>query len=529
MALARNPRRHHAGGYYARGARDRLSAAVTDPYVKLYGSAPGAPAHAPATTPAHPLFDLAHNRRLLERESEITRAFDAIEPALRAVAALPYQEGYETLVQDIVRERLGFELPEKFLTSRWMAPLDMRAIYAWCVYRTFRRLADHDFDRGLADLDEGEPAGDVIRKWGFHAIDISPCADGRLSGVVDYILRVPPAVVASRKSFAGAMFDVEESVRNWIAVELRRFREGVPNPADAPTRYLKIGVYHTSSSDPAHEGCAAHGSDAHKAAQALLGRLNDFARAIENSHCCGASVATLLIGVDTDTDAIKLHVPDATGAISLERCVDNRALFEVTHALTREQAKEAIRVAVAEAAGVAPDDAATEGVRWFCAYLLKNNMAQIEYVRAYHGGRYADLGHTERFITVGDSFDDVQMRNLAYQAQMETIEEGAADMDVGIKIFKKVNMARALPAPAFIHFRYDGRVPGSRERAVERCRRLERAIHARYPELARDGWLYTQATVKDLAHDSQLEDLDVPGAMTANDCTRGCNQAETKA
>jgi carboxysome shell carbonic anhydrase len=518
-----------AAGYYGTGVYDPAPAAVTDPYVKLFGAVPAAAGAEPTVTGAHPLFDLAHSRRLLEREGEITRAFGAIEPTLRELAALPYQDGFVEQAQDIVRGRLGFELPARFLESRWIAPLNMRAIYAWCVYQTFRQLADRDFDRSLADLDEGEPAGEVIRKWGFHAIDITPCADGRLSGVVDYILRVPPAVVASRKSFAGSMFDVEESVRHWTAVELRRHREGVPNKADEPTRYLKIGVYHTSSSDPAHEGCAAHGSDEHKAAGALLERLKGLAAAIENSHCCGASVATLLIGVDTDTDAIKVHVPDAEGEISLERYVDNRALFETTRSMTREQAKEAIRDAVAETAGVSAGDAATEGMRWFCAYLLKNNMAQIEYVRAYHGGRYSDLGHTERFITVGDSFDDVQMRNLAYQAQMETIEEGAADMDVGIKIFRKVNMAHDLPIPAFIHFRYDGRVPGSRERAVERCRRLERAIHARYPELVRDGWLYTQATVKDLAHGSRLENLDGPTVPAGKQCARGCNKAETRA
>ena len=149
--------------------------------------------------------------------------------------------------------------------------------------------------------------------------------------------------------------------------------------------------------------------------------------------------------------------------------------------------------------------------------------------RAYHQGRYEDIGHTERFITVGDSFDDVQLRNLAYQAQMETIEEGAADMDVGIKIFKKVNMAHDLPIPAFIHYRYDGRVPGSRERAVERCRRLERAIHARYPELVHEGWLYTQATVKDLACGSRIEDLNGPSVSAGNECARGCNKAEIKA
>jgi len=322
------------------------------------------------------------------------------------------------------------------------------------------------------------------------------------------------------------MFDVEESLRNWAEVELKRHREGLPNAASEPTRYLKIGVYHLSSSDPGHEGCAAHGSDERKAAQALLDRLNDFARAIENSHG-GASVATLLIGVDTDNDTIKVHVPDTNGEISLARHVDNRALFDLTASLSRDEAKEAIRLAVAEAAGVSPDDTATEGMRWFCGYVLKNNMAQIDYVRAYHNGCYTDLGHTERFITVGDSFDDVQMRNLAYQAQMETIEEGATDMDVGIRIFKKVNVSQDLPIPAFIHYRYDGRVPGSRDRAVERCRRLERAIHARYPELVREGWLYTYATVKDRAPGSKLEELDAQDSPGSHRCACGCNKTES--
>jgi len=502
-------------------------AAATDPYVTLFGTAPP-DLNSTAPAGAHPLYDAAHNQRLLEREAAITTAFSAIEPALKDVAALQHQDGYADRIQSLMRTRLGFELPTSCLSASWVKPLNMRGLYAYSAFQTFRRLADRDFDRNGANLSEGEPADEVIRKWGFHAIDITPCADGRLSGVVDYILRVPPAVVASRKSFAGSMFDIEESVRNWIEIELRRHREGLPNPASEPTRYLKLGVYHTSSSDPDHEGCAAHGSDERKAAGALLERLHGFADEIENSHCCGASVATLLVGVDTDTDAIKVHVPDAQGAISLDRFVDNRMLLETTSALAREEAKESIRLAVAEAAGVSPDDATTEGMRWFCAYLLKNNMAQIEYVRAYHNGRYADLGHTERFITVGDSFDDVQMRNLAYQAQMETIEEGAHDMDVGIKIFRKVNMAHDLPIPVFIHFRYDGRVPGSRERASARCARLEDAIHARYPELVREGWLYTYVTVKDRTPGSQLEDVAVHGMTGSERCACECNKVESR-
>lgn len=523
-----NRRTRSQAGIYSPGMYAPSPMAVADPYAALFGAAAETGISA-VPAGAHPLHDAAHNRRLLERETAITAAFDAIAPVLQEVAALQFQPDAADRIQQFVGNRLGCTFPTSLLQATWVQPLNMRALYAHCAFHTFRQLAERDFQRDAFSDHDGEPIDELIRRWGFHAIDISPCADGRLSGVADYILRVPPAVISSRKSFAGAMFDVEESLRNWVEVELRRHREGVPNTADEPTRYLKIGVYHTSSSDPQHEGCAAHGSDTRKAATALLGRLNDFARAIENSHCCAASVATLLVGVDTDTDAIRVHVPDARGEMSVDRYIDNRALFEQTMNLEREAAKDAIRRAVAEAAGVAEDDAATEGMRWFCGYLLKNNMAQIEYVRAYHAGSYADLGHSERFITVGDSFDDVQMRNLAYQAQMETIEEGAADMDVGIKIFRKVNMARGLPIPVFVHCRYDGRVPGARDRAVERSRRLERAIQLRYPDLVRDGWLYTYATVKDRVAPNHLEQLQDQQPSSARQSACGCKTAESKA
>ncbi|MHB8472741.1 MAG: carboxysome shell carbonic anhydrase [Gammaproteobacteria bacterium] len=521
-------KRSNSLGVYNPADFDYAPGGVIDPYVALYGTPPSASVANSAPAGTHPLYDAAHNRRLLERESQITAAFDAIAPAMQEVAAMQSQVGFADRAQAMVLSRLGFNLPSESLKSSWLEPLNMRGLYAYSAFQTFLLLAERDFDRSQADHSDGEPADELIRKWGFHAIDISPCADGRLSGVVDYILRVPPTVVANRKSFAGAMFDVEESMRNWVDIELRRYREAVPNPASEPTRYLKIGVYHTSSSDPSHEGCAAHGSDERVAAQQLLDRLMAFSKAIENSHCCGASVATLMIGVDTDTDAIKLHVPNARGEMSLDRYIDNAALFDSTSALEREAAKEAIRLAVAEVAGVAPDDAASEGMRWFCGYLLKNNMAQIEYVRAYHNGRYANLGHTERFITVGDSFEDVQLRNLAYQAQMETVEEGAADIDVGIKIFKKVNMSRGLPVPVFVHLHYDGRVPGSRERAVMRARRLAGAIRARYPDLANGGWLYLYATVKDRVPGSRLEDIDAADPSLGRQCGCGCNNAESK-
>jgi carboxysome shell carbonic anhydrase len=445
---------------------------------------------------AHPLADRGVSNALRARGLEIAAAFAHIEPKLKTLVERQFEESFAAQAQASVRAEFGVDLPQDVFTAQWAAPLDAGRLYARVVLGTFCRLIEREFDRGLCAVTEGESAEDSIRRWGFHAIDITPCADGRLSGVLDYILRVPPAVIAFRKSYAGAMFDVEESLRHWETVELRRWREGRPNPPDAPTRYLKLGVYHYSSIDPKHEGCAAHGSDETRAAEALRERLQQLEQALQQTHCCGANLATLLVGVDTDTDAIRVHVPDTSGLIGTHRFVDNLALYETTRSLERDAAKEAIRAAVAACAEVAVDDAASEGMRWFCGYLLKNNMAQIDAVRSWHGGAYPDPGHTERLIVVGDAVDDVQLRNLAFQAQIDTVEEGSVDLDIGIKILRGLLGPKSLAVPVLVHLRFDPRIPGAQERAEHRARRLQTAIEARYAELASAGALQVQAVVR---------------------------------
>ena len=452
--------------------------------------------HEAAQAAQHALRDEAMSGQLRRRADEIDSAFAAIEPALRSLGPRQFETDFVQRANVELRERLGFTLSERDLSATWLAPLNMRRLVASAVLRTFCRLVERAFDRSLAQVIDGEDAQALIRRWGFHAVDITPCADGRLSGVVDFILRVPTAVVVSRQSYAGAMFDVQETLRRWETVELRRWREARPNSADAPTRYLKIGVYHYSSVDPSAQGCAAHGSDGGRAANALLERLEEFQLSVAQTHCCGATVATLLIGVDTDTDAIRVHVPDASGRMTAARFVDNRALYERSGDLSREAAKDAIRDAVAACAGVPADDALTEGMRWFCGYLLKNNIGQVAAVQDWHGGSYADSGHTERLIVIGDPVDDVQLRNLAFQAQMNTVEEGADDLDIGINILTKLHAKRGLAVPLLVHFRYDSRIPGSDERARVRARRLQRAIEARYAPLAAAGGLHVEAFVR---------------------------------
>jgi len=466
--------------------------------ITTYAKAPSSHASSanPSWTTGHPLADPAISSALKERADGIQGAFASIEPTLKELARRQFEDNFPSAACEYLRERLGVRVPLELLTVSWAAPLDIRRLYAHCVLATFCRLIERNLDRDLARLFEGDSAEELIQRFGFHAIDITPCADGRLSGVIDHILRVPPAVVAFRKSYAGAMFDVEESLRHWETVELRRWREARPNAAAVPTRFLKIGVYHFSSVDPSHEGCAAHGSDEERAAGAVLERLRQFEQAVQLTHCCEARVATLLVGVDTDTDAIRVHVPDAAGQISIERCIDNRLLYDLTQTLSREEGKQAIREKIANCIGVAMDDAATEEMRWFCGYLLKNNLAQVDAVRRWHGASYADRGHTEQLIVIGDAVDDVQLRNLAFQAQMDTIEEGAADLDVGVRILQALHEPRGLAVPVLVHSRFDPRIPGARERAEWRAQRLRTAIETRFASLVDRGGLLVQAVVR---------------------------------
>ncbi len=450
----------------------------------------------PAGGRAHPLAEPALSAALTRRAEEITAAFARIEPRLRELAPRQFDDGFPEQAHRELASSLGVDIPAQDLEPSWSAPLDLGRIHARCVVGTFTNLVEREFDRNLAMLAEGESAEILIRRFGFHAVDITSCADGRLGGVVDFILRVPPAVVVWHDAYAGTMFNVEEALHQWEAVELRRWREGWPNDAHESTRYLKIGVYHFSSVDPGNEGCAAHGSDEVRAASALLARLQEFEGAVEATHCCGAAIATLLVGVDTDTDAIRVHVPDAAGEMEVARFVSSATLYERTANLEREAAKELIRQAVAASAGVDAADAATEGMRWLCGYLLKNNIGQVDAVRGWNGGRYADRGHTEKLIVAGDGIDDVQLRNLVFQAQMRTVEEGAVDLDVGIGILGRANVPRGLAVPVLVHVAYDERIPGAGVRAAARARRLAATIEARYGELARPAGIVAQAVVR---------------------------------
>ncbi len=454
------------------------------------------PAGLPPECGRHPLADQAASLALHNRAQEINAAFNAIEPVLRTLAPHQFEAGFARRATAKMLSQLHLDFPADLFAADWATPLDMAGLYARCILGTFCRVVERACDPNLAPFGNGDSAEELVHRWGFHAIDISPCADGRLAGAIDDILRIPRSVVAYRRSYAGALFDVEESVRHWESTELRRWRQAVPNAAAAPTRYLKLCIYHFSSADPQHQGCAAHGSDDDRAVAALLERLAQFALAVRLLHGEAARVATLLVGVDTDTDAIRLHVPDSQGNMHAGRHLSSHILYNRTSALPRDAAKEAIRNAVAACAGVSAADAASKGMRWFCAYVLKHNIAQIDSLREWQGGRSRDAERTRRLIVVGDAVDDAQLRNIAFQAQTGRIEEGAADLDIGIASLRGPHEERRLAIPLLVHLHADPRIPGSAQRAQSRANRLANSIRHRYADLASRGRLHVEAVIR---------------------------------
>ena len=444
----------------------------------------------------HPLTDLAANSRLQDYDNSVKLAFDRIVPVLKQLSALQHESDFVQIAQRLALAELGYELPLPILETAWVSQLDMRTLFAWCVFQSYEQTSANFFDNDpLAAMPDTQAAisfNQFLLDCGFHLLDVTPCADGRLAHSIAYALRLPYSSVR-RRPHAGALFDVENTVNRWVKTEHKRYREALPNAAHEDTRYLKVVLYHFSSKDPHHEGCAAHGSDDSLAASCGLHRLRDFQQAVENSFCCGASVDLLLIGLDTDTDALRVHVPGMDGTTHLDRWLAVADVYAATCSLAASEARERIEELVRDAAASSPDP----GMVKLISRLIENNISQIDYVRQFHGGSYSDASHAERFIGVGIGFKEIHLRNLTYFAYMDTVEEGAPDLDVGVKIFKGLNVSRGLPVPVVVRFDYHGQVPGARERAIRNCQRVQAAIENRYADLFEQGLLHALLTIRD--------------------------------
>lgn len=478
------------------------SAVARASVIRAASLAPEATRPHPACVPGegrsceHPLVDRDVNAALYRYEQTIQGRFGAIEEVLRALSARQHDQDFARQAQAVSEQRLGFRWPDEALDNAWVSGVDMAGLYAYGTFKAIGRCIE-GVDADQAPWRTRLPVQpDVLRACGYHTVDISPCADGRLQGLLPFILRTAASEGVLLKAYAGALFDIENDVADWSQRQLERIVAG----EDGQLNHLKVAVYHFSSSSACDQGCAAHGSQDAVAMAEAIGRLQGLHQAVAEQFGPDRAPDLMLMGLDTDLDAIRIHLPDVRGRIHTDRFLDSASLYRETVGMEAERAMDHIRQAVAghvhDLGGLGARGGA-HGMQALAGAWLVANLSQIEYVIEHHAGRYAVIGHDEHFICAGDMLEQLQLRNQFYYAHLDTVEEGAADLDVGVRIFTALNMRRGLPLPVLVHFTYASAVPGSRERAVQRGRRVAAAVQARYPDLHRRGLLHCEVAVSD--------------------------------
>ncbi|TNF63638.1 MAG: carboxysome shell carbonic anhydrase [Burkholderiales bacterium] len=450
----------------------------------------------PGRSCEHPLVDRDLNAALHRYEQTIRGRFEAIEEVLRALSARQHDQDFAHQAQSMSEQRLGFRWPDEALDNAWVSGVDMARLYAHGTFRAIGRCIER-VDADQAPWRTRLPVQpDVLRSCGYHTVDISPCADGRLQGLLPFILRTAANEGVLLKAYAGALFDIENDVSDWSQRQLERIVAG----HDPRLDYLKVAVYHFSSSSACDQGCAAHGSQDHVAIAEAIARLQGLHHAVAEQFGPDMAPDLMLMGLDTDLDAIRIHLPDALGRIHADRFLDSASLYRETVGMESRRALDHIRQAIAghvNDLGGLGTRGNEQGMQALAGAWLVANLSQIEYVIEHHAGRYAVIGHDEHFICAGDLLEQLQLRNQFYYAHLDTVEEGAADLDVGVRIFTGLNTRRGLPLPVLVHFAYASAVPGSRERAVQRGRRVAAAVQARYPDLHARGLLQCEVAVSD--------------------------------
>lgn len=447
----------------------------------------------------HALVDSELNRRLSDYERTVRGRFSGIVDALKEISALQHEQDFAERAQALAQQRLGYALPQRLLDDAWVSGLDMKALHAHCIFQSFKTCVDHtDSDQSLW-LSRMALTPEFLADSGYHTVDVTPCADGRLQGLLPFVFRMAPNSNFYLKAYAGVMFDVETDMVDWAHREVERLSGGIPGGESQ--NYLKIAVYHFSSSHAHEQGCAFHASNDKQAVESAKQRLDELRVAIERTYGVGAAPAILLVGLDTDLDSLRIHLPDSDGDVNPYRYVDTGELYRETVGLSADAARAHIAQRVDEAQqmdGWAQGRGVMgPGMRQLVLALAEANLSQIEYVIHHHQGRYTVLGHDEEFICAGEATQYVQLRNKYYFAHLDTVEEGAADVDVGIKIFTGLNVQHGLAVPVLVHFHYSSRVPGSRERALKRAKRVKAAIEARYPALVARELLICRMALSD--------------------------------
>ena len=123
--LRRNPNR--SKGRYRTGPGTGQTGTVATPLSETTR-------RAPTGTANHPLVDGQDNGHLHQYEQAVKKSFDAIVPTLRKVSAYQHEEDFVVRAQTVATQQLGYKLPDAILQDAWVDQLDMRSLFAWCVF-----------------------------------------------------------------------------------------------------------------------------------------------------------------------------------------------------------------------------------------------------------------------------------------------------------------------------------------------------------------------------------------------------------
>jgi Carboxysome Shell Carbonic Anhydrase. len=205
-----------------------------------------------------------------------------------------------------------------------------------------------------------------------------------MAHVIRYVLRLPAELVR-RKAYAGAVFDIEDNLAKWAEVELMRTQESGPSA----TQYLKVVAYHVSSVDCETEGCAAHGSDDQKAAQAGLDALDGFKKAVAQTFHQDQAVEGLLIGVDTATDAIRLSPARCKRC---DRAGIHRSVLWTALAWIALRFRRMLRYRPSPQ---------PPGMQKLAARFDRAHLEKLPTSKSRHAGAYSEIGHASDSLVSG--------------------------------------------------------------------------------------------------------------------------------
>ena len=93
----------------------------------------------------HALTNKIQNKELYEYETKTKRSFDNIVSTLKEIAYIQHKEDFLENAQQISQKNLGIDLPIHILDKSWVKPIDMRGLYAWCVFKQHEKFSDDFF------------------------------------------------------------------------------------------------------------------------------------------------------------------------------------------------------------------------------------------------------------------------------------------------------------------------------------------------------------------------------------------------